>query len=741
MKKKIQVIHTYDKRTIELPVINGSKDVFISYKRNNAPYVSRLVMELKTHGIETWFDLGELHYDVGKDYADRIHNGIKASDLFLLMYTKDIEKSDFIINEELDYAIKNNKKILFYPQEPIDLVNSRIRPYIEKIQWLDTKESAKFQLDTQETIHDETKIADLSKMINLKRNFSIFEDENLFLIRVALQRELGRTTIFGNYRKLCGVDINEFYTNNTLQLKVINKALFIDVPQKFYKQLFDLKFFRKDKLEEVENHLKLVNPNKEELYNTLVDFISLKKNKMYTLENIHSWLSSHLSDLKYKQITIPCVKEFSIERFLSIVAEMVACNFIYDINCGKTMFNGAELGVYNISDGRTINSESPIVEMELYYSDYFTFKCMTELFHILCSIDDAPFDIKGVKDIKPLAPFLCSLGLGGFIASYAKTGVSLMWTKRSDNISSGDMWHFSYDETVSLLLDAAKDANGHIVIGEDQTVHIDIEKILFRALKEEIGATRDLIEEDNHGLFEVGVIKSERLEIELISQAILRLPESPSLQEQIREMHDSANDGYLEISKIQFFPLRNNKDLIGKSLTPESYEICKRMQRRLKDNVGKKVHIGSNTIIEENCFIDDNATIGDYCKIHRNVYIGKNVVIGNQVKIQNNVSVYEGVTLEDGVFVGTNVTFTNDRYPRAIRKSDSMPVTKDDWTLETTTVCYGASIGAGATIRCGVTIGEWSMVGCGAVVLEDVAPGTTVVGNPAKPIKTEKSDH
>ena len=110
-------------------------------------------------------------------------------------------------------------------------------------------------------------------------------------------------------------------------------------------------------------------------------------------------------------------------------------------------------------------------------------------------------------------------------------------------------------------------------------------------------------------------------------------------------------------------------------------------------------------------------------------------MIGNRVKIQNNNSIYYGVELDDGVFVGTNVSFTNDRYPRAIRKEDDLPVTRDDWELVNTKVCHGASIGAGAVIRCGVTIGEWATVGCGAVVLEDVPDGVTVIGNPAKPIK------
>ncbi len=174
--------------------------------------------------------------------------------------------------------------------------------------------------------------------------------------------------------------------------------------------------------------------------------------------------------------------------------------------------------------------------------------------------------------------------------------------------------------------------------------------------------------------------------------------------------------------------------MIGRLLTPESYAIFSRMQDRLKDRVGKNVVIGPNTLIEDGSFVDDGARIGDYCRIHRNVYIGKNVKIGDNVKIQNNNSIYEGVTLEDGVFVGTNVSFINDRYPISITR-EGKQVVSSDWKLEKTRVCYGASIGAGAVVMRGVTIGKWAMVAAGSVVLDDVPEGCVMAGNPAKIIK------
>jgi acetyltransferase-like isoleucine patch superfamily enzyme len=122
--------------------------------------------------------------------------------------------------------------------------------------------------------------------------------------------------------------------------------------------------------------------------------------------------------------------------------------------------------------------------------------------------------------------------------------------------------------------------------------------------------------------------------------------------------------------------------------------------------------------------------IGDDTKIGAFVEIQKNAVIGRRCKISSHTFVCEGVTIEDDVFVGHGVMFINDRRPRAT--ADGRLQTESDWTVVTTCVRRGASIGSGATILCGVTIGEDAMIGAGAVVTHDVAPGETVAGVPAR---------
>ena len=122
--------------------------------------------------------------------------------------------------------------------------------------------------------------------------------------------------------------------------------------------------------------------------------------------------------------------------------------------------------------------------------------------------------------------------------------------------------------------------------------------------------------------------------------------------------------------------------------------------------------------------------IGDDTKIGSFVEIQKNAQVGSRCKISSHSFVCEGVTIEDEVFVGHGVMFINDPHPRAT--SDGQLQTETDWAVVPTFVRRGASIGSGATIMCGITIGEKAMVGAGAVVTRDVAPGETVVGVPAR---------
>jgi acetyltransferase-like isoleucine patch superfamily enzyme len=128
------------------------------------------------------------------------------------------------------------------------------------------------------------------------------------------------------------------------------------------------------------------------------------------------------------------------------------------------------------------------------------------------------------------------------------------------------------------------------------------------------------------------------------------------------------------------------------------------------------------------CSIDDNSKIGTFVEIQKNASVGKNC------KISSHTFICEGVHIGDSVFVGHNVTFINDKYPRSANPDGSIQ-TESDWNVVETFVKNGASIGSSSTILCGVTIGENAIVGAGAVVTKDVPPNTIVAGVPAKVIK------
>ena len=134
--------------------------------------------------------------------------------------------------------------------------------------------------------------------------------------------------------------------------------------------------------------------------------------------------------------------------------------------------------------------------------------------------------------------------------------------------------------------------------------------------------------------------------------------------------------------------------------------------------------IGQGTKIWHFCHIMSGAKIGSNCSLGQNVNVGGKAVIGNGVKIQNNVSVYDDVIVEDDVFLGPSMVFTNVINPRAFVQR------KDEY--KQTLLKKGCSIGANVTIVCGVTIGEYALVGAGSVVTKDVPPYALVYGNPAR---------
>jgi len=153
--------------------------------------------------------------------------------------------------------------------------------------------------------------------------------------------------------------------------------------------------------------------------------------------------------------------------------------------------------------------------------------------------------------------------------------------------------------------------------------------------------------------------------------------------------------------------------------------------------IAPDVRLGHDVIIHHfvnlyGCEIDDGTRIGSFVEIQKGARVGRNC------KVSSHTFICEGVTIEDEVFIGHGVTFINDKYPRATG-ADGAIQTDEDWKVVPIVVKRGASIGSGATILCGVIIGERAIVGAGAVVIRDVPAMATVAGNPARLLKNDEA--
>lgn len=263
-----------------------------------------------------------------------------------------------------------------------------------------------------------------------------------------------------------------------------------------------------------------------------------------------------------------CDLQEDIDAFIERKSCEVADYFMERIRMHKTIFNGPMLGVASITahrsaDGKEVHS----IDLEMYSSDYFTFKVVSGIYKELIQRENSEelFNIRSIADIPRFAPFLSSLGMGGFMLLDKGDALRALWIKRSDECEAGRRYHFSYDETVGV-----KDVN-------PDNRRVDVYNTLYRGMNEELGLTPKELTGQG-GIFEIGVILTDdRIELEMLSYQQMTL----KAYERFALLLEAADDSKLEVGNPYFWTMDEYKrELVNKTLTPEALALIQRLEVR-----------------------------------------------------------------------------------------------------------------------------------------------------------------
>lgn len=528
------------------------KDIFISYSKN-FDIVHAFLKDFEANGITTWIDIENLYKKPSEDFGEEIKLNIQNSSAFLLIYTKESIQSEYV-KQELEYAFSLKKQILCFPYFPNceELNYNKHRSFSEhlnEIQWLCNSQQIWRIPGLQEYIEGNERFRDLQSLISelpAEDNNKLAVD--IILARIGIQICLKKPlTPFGSFTPLeCNTDV---YDNEDIHFNILNKSFYVTPTEK---SALRIKSFL-DKSEKWRQQLAQYNQGYEienkEIYTQMIDFICEQCN--------------------ISQQDAEAIVEQAREQAVNIIEK--------DLEVNTLMFNGPMVGIHNLRPSRTPGDENSTLDIDLYQSDYYTFKFTGELYHLLKK-QGVQFNIK-LGNISKFAPFLCSLGLGGFLIIKHGNEEYLQWVKRSSLIQAKNMWHFSYDETVHLLKDLRLDANGNPLRDSKKNMQLD-PKILFnRALNEELRLQNKIAPHFKKGIFEIGLIECDRLEIELLSYAIIETDPTLSINDQLKVYTDSAKDK-IEREKIDYILFTKEdiiKELQGKFITPEALMLAEHL--------------------------------------------------------------------------------------------------------------------------------------------------------------------
>lgn len=336
------------------------------------------------------------------------------------------------------------------------------------------------------------------------------------------------------------------YETENIEIRDCGCSFIWDIPEEFKKLLIQKKFIQGDQTRDATNRP----------YSTVKMDNSLIKDRLLSFLNTN-----------FKTI-------IDIDAFLANIARKTALFFLEKE--GTNCFNGTTLGVYQIDRNRTIQDEKPIVDMKLYSSDYFTFRFMSILYQELKQINKDAFVIKSLADIHRLVPFFNSIGIGGFVCFHKGDNLEFLFSKRAPTISCSGLWHFTFDETFSLI--DQRPVGGYW--------EFDPEACLERALKEEVGITnmKSILKNNtNYGFSDFGVICSDdRLEFEICGYVYINFNERFSYDDLV-EKYKIAPDANWETTAMAPVKFDKINDFIkNNKTTPECEVFINRLQLRIK---------------------------------------------------------------------------------------------------------------------------------------------------------------
>lgn len=536
------------------------KDLFISYSKN-FDIVSTFLKDFRSSGITTWVDIENLYKNPSEDFGEEIEQNIRDSSAFLLIYSKESMQSEYV-KKELDYAFSINKPILCFPYFPNceELNYNKYRNVLgnlDKIQWLCNSQQVARIPGLSEYIEGNERFRDLQSLIvDMPDQDSDKFAVDIILARIGIQIFLKKPlTPFGTFTSFeCNPDV---YRNEDIHMRVLNKSFYVSPPQELAYRIQPFLDKSKKWQSELAQYNQDYEIESEELFAQMVHFICTKGH-MTAPEAL-----TIIDQARRQAVEI-------IEKALEI---------------DSLMFNGPMVGVHHLRADRTPGGERSVLYIDLYQSDYYTFKFTGELYHLLKKMG-VEFSIR-LDNIKEYAPFLCSLGLGGFILVKHGQEEYLQWVKRSGLIQAKKMWHFSYDETVHLLKDLMlDDKKKPIRDKQGHQMKLDTGILFKRALKEELRLQNQISPKFKKGIFEIGLIECDRLEIELLSYAIIETDPQLSIDDQLRIYTDSAKDK-IEREKIEYIPFSKEgivKELHGKFVTPEALTLANRLLVQKKEN-------------------------------------------------------------------------------------------------------------------------------------------------------------